>query len=235
MSVTVFVKGSNDHFKVHKELGDCPSSQRIVMILRLKGVPFHQEFVDLTKKDTKKWDEFVRRTQGRLKPPVLIHGDLEPIEDADAIVGYLEETFPEPDLKSLKAQANIAGRDLYSKFALFMRNSIPDNDAKLRAALVRELKKLNEFLDKESPGAYLDGDKLKLPDCNLLPKLMHIKVAGELKGFTIPEEFEAISTYLRETHRQKAFKETFTEPVKHDIKQGWLRKMGNSMGTNSHR
>lgn len=170
-----------------------------------------------------------------MKPPVLIHGDVEPIEDADTIVGYLEETFREPDLKSLNAQANIAGCDLYSKFALFMRNSIPDNDAKLRAALVKELKKLNEFLDKESPGAYLDGDKLKLPDCNLLPKLMHIKEAGELKDFTIPEEFEAISTYLREAQRQRAFKETFIEPVKHDIKQGWRKKMGNSMSSNSRR
>ena len=206
-----------------------------MMILRLKGVQFQQEFVDLNKKDTKKWEEFVRRTQGRLKVPVLIHGDFEPMEDADAIEDYLEKTFPEPDLRSSNSQANIAGRDLYSKFALFMRNSTPENDDKLRSALKKELGKLNEFLEKESPGAYLDGDQLRLPDCNLLPKLMHIKVAGELKGFTIPDEYGDVLTYLREATREQAFKDTFTEPVKSDIKQGWMKKMGNSMRSNSHR
>ena len=205
------------------------------MLLRLKGVLFQQDFVDPTKKDPKRWEEFVRRSQGRLKLPVLVHGDLEPLEDAETIAKYLEKAFPDPCLESLNEEANTAGRDLYSKFALFMRNSIPDNDGKLRTALVKELKKLNEFLEKGSPGAYLDGDSLKLPDCNLLPKLMHVKVAGELKGFTIPEDCEAILTYLRQATKQRAFKETFTEPVKNDIKMGWRKKMGNSMGSNSHR
>ncbi|KAJ7372199.1 Chloride intracellular channel [Desmophyllum pertusum] len=53
MALTVFVKGSNDHLKAHKELGDCPSSQRILMILRLKGVVFQTEYVDVTKKTRK--------------------------------------------------------------------------------------------------------------------------------------------------------------------------------------
>lgn len=200
------------------------------MILRLKGVPFHQEFVDLNKKDTKKWDEFVRRSQGRLKLPVLIHGDLEPMEDSDAIEAYLQETFPEPDLRSLSSEAHLAGRDLYSKFALFMRNSVAENDAKLRGALSKELGRLNEFLIEKSPGAYLDGDQLRQPDCNLLPKLMHVKEAGELKGFTIPQECEAVLKYLKEATKQRAFRDTFTEPVKKDIKLGWMKKMGNSVG-----
>ena len=206
------------------------------MMLRLKGVQFHQEFVDLNKKDTKKWDEFVRRSQGRLKLPVLVHGDLEPMEDSDAIAAYLEETFPEPNLRSLpSSQANLAGRDLYSKFALFMRNSFPENDAKLRSALNKELKRLNEFLENGSPGAYLDGDQLRLADCNLLPKLMHVKEAGELKGFTIPQENGAVLKYLKEATRQRAFRDTFTEPVKNDIKLGWMKKMGNSVGANQSR
>ena len=199
------------------------------MILHLKGVQFHQEFVDLNKKDPKKWDEFVRRSQGRLKLPVLVHGDLEPMEDSDAIEKYLEETFPEPNLQSSSSQADLAGRDLYSKFALFMRNSVAENDAKLRGALNKELGRLNEFL-KGSHGAYLDGDELRQPDCNLLPKLMHVKEAGELKEFTIPQDYEAVLKYLKEATKQRAFRDTFTEPVKKDIKLGWMKKMGNSVG-----
>ena len=151
------------------------------------------------------------------------------MEDADCLEEYLEETFPEPNLRSLNSKANVAGRDLYSKFALFMRNSNPGNDAKLRSALNKELGKLNEFLEKESPGAFLDGDQLKLPDCNLLPKLMHVKEAGELKGFSIPQEYQAVLTYLKEATKQRAFRDTFPDPVKKEIKGGWKTKMGNSM------
>lgn len=210
-------------------MGDCPSSQRIMMILKLKGLHFTPECVDLNKKDTKKWEEFVRRSQGRLKLPVLIHGDREPMEDADCLEEYLEKTFQEPSLSvSSDSKAKAAGRDLYSKFALFMRNSNPSNDAKLRSALNKELEKLNEFLN-ESPGGFLDGDQLKLPDCNLLPKLMHVKEAGELKGFSIPQDYEAVLTYLKEATKQRAFRDTFPDPVKKEIKAGWKTKMGNSM------
>ena len=207
------------------------------MILRLKGINFNQYFVDLSKKDPKKWDEFVRLSQGRLKPPVLIHDGQEPMENSDDIADYLEKSFPEPKLRTEEkaSKANTAGQDLYSKFAIFMRNSVPENDAKLRTAVNKELKKLDDFLKDESPGAYLDGDILKLPDCNLLPKLMHVKVAGELKGFTIPREYEGVLTYLKEATRQQAFQDTFTEAVKNDIKFGWMKKMGNSTGTNSAR
>jgi len=205
------------------------------MILRLKGVPFEEYFVDPNKKDTKKWEEFVRRSQGRLKLPVLLHEDLEPLEDSDRIETYLEKTF-EPSLKCSNEKANNAGRDLYSKFALFMRNSNPEKDEKLRDALNKELTKLNEFLDSvESPGKYLDGDDLKLPDCNLLPKLMHVKVAGELKGLEL-KKFPFVMEYLEKASEKSAFRDTFTDNVKKDIEAGWRKKMGNSTaGCNSRK
>lgn len=205
------------------------------MILRLKKIvpPFTEYFVDPNKKDTKRWEEFVRMSQGRLKLPVLLHGDLEPMEDSDKIETYLDETF-EPSLECKNEKANNAGRDVYSKFALFMRNSIPEKDEKLRDALNKELTKLNEFLDSgESPGKYLDGDELKLPDCNLLPKLMHVKVAGELKGLDL-KNFQFVMKYLEQASQQNAFKDTFTDNVKKDIEAGWRKKMGNSTaGCNS--
>lgn len=205
------------------------------MILRLKGVPFEEYFVDPNKKDTKKWEEFVRRSQGRLKLPVLLHEDLEPLEDSDRIETYLEKTF-EPSLKCSNEKANNAGRDLYSKFALFMRNSNPEKDEKLRDALNKELTKLDEFLDSvESPGKYLDGDDLKLPDCNLLPKLMHVKVAGELKGLEL-KKFPFVMEYLEKASEKSAFRDTFTDNVKKDIEAGWRKKMGNSTaGCNSRK
>lgn len=207
------------------------------MILRLKKIdpPFKEYFVDPNKKDTKKWEEFVAMSQGRLKLPVLLHGDLEPMEDSDRIEMYLDETF-EPSLKCKNERANNAGRDLYSKFALFMRNGNPEKHEKLRDALNKELTKLNEFLNSvESPGKYLDGDELKLPDCNLLPKLMHVKVAGELKRLEL-KNFQFVVEYLEKASQHIAFKDTFTDSVKKDIEAGWRKKMGNSTaGSNSRK
>ena len=232
------MQGSNDSRKVHKELGDCPTSQRILMILRLKKnvPPFEEHFVDPSKRDQKRWEEFVGMSQGRLKLPVLLHGDLEPMEDSDRIETYLDKTF-EPSLECENEKANNAGRDLYSKFALFMRNGNPQKDEKLRDALNKELTKLNEFLDSvESPGKYLDGDDLKLPDCNLLPKLMHVKIAGELKELEL-KNFQFVMEYLEKASQQNAFKDTFTDNVKKDIEAGWRKKMGNSTTSscNSHK
>ena len=186
------------------------------MVLGLKGIPFQIEYVDLNKNAKYK------------KLPVLEPGDREPIDNYEAIEDYIENNFPEPDLKIAEySKADKAGQDLYSKFAKFMRNSNPKLDAKLRGDLNRELLKLNEFLENESLGAYLDGEKLKLPDCNLLPKLMHVKEAGELKGFTISQEYEGVLEYLKQATRQKVFRDTFTDQVKEDIKSGWWKKMGN--------
>lgn len=205
------------------------------MILRLKGLDFEQKFADPNKRDTKKWEEFKQKTQGRLKLPVLIHEGFEPLEDADTIEEYLEKTFPSPSLKSKDKEANLAGRDLYSKFALFMRNSTPDNDDKLRAGVIRELEKLDNFLadSKKSPGVFLDGDSLKLPDCNLLPKLMHVREAGKMKALEL-KDFEAVKNYLEAASKQSAFQDIFTDAVKKDIQEGWKKKMGNSL-SNSRR
>lgn len=186
------------------------------MVLGLKGIPFQIEYVDLNKNAKYK------------KLPVLEPVDREPIDNYQAIEDYMENNFPQPDLKVAEySKADKAGQDLYSKFAKFMRNSNPKLDAKLRGDLNRELLKLNEFLENESPGAYLDGEKLKLPDCNLLPKLMHVKEAGELKGFTISQEYGGVLEYLKQATRQKVFRDTFTDQVKEDIKSGWWKKMGN--------
>lgn len=205
------------------------------MILRLKGLDFEQKFADPNKRDTKKWEEFKQKTQGRLKLPVLIHEGFEPLEDADTIEEYLEKTFPDPNLKSKDKEANLAGRDLYSKFALFMRNSTSDNDDKLRAGVIRELEKLDNFLadSRKSPGVFLDGDSLKLPDCNLLPKLMHVREAGKMKALEL-KDFEAVKKYLEAASKESAFQDIFTDAVKKDIQEGWKKKMGNSL-SNSRR
>lgn len=223
-SISWWLQGSCIPGKVSTSCGDCPFSHRIRMICALKGLSDLQvKFVDLEKLSMDKTG--FKEITTRKTAPLLRHDD-EVLEGASDIEDYLEKTFPEPVLCSENSSAVTAGLNhSFAKFSALMRNHDEDKDRVLRSHLIEELKKLDKFLDSsESPGAFLDGDRLKLPDCNLLPKLYQIKVAaGNLKGFTIPEEFVALKRYLRAAEKTSEFKHS--APSEEEIKEGWRRKM----------
>lgn len=107
------------------------------------------------------------------------------MEDLDRIEMYLDEIF-EFSFKCKNEWVNNVGCDLYLKFVLFMWNGNFEKDEKFWDVFNKEFIKFNEFLNfVESFGKYLDGDELKLLDCNLLFKLMYVKVVGELKGLEL--------------------------------------------------
>lgn len=119
-----------------------------------------------------------------------------------------------------------AGSLVYSRFCSFIKNRDPSADETLKANLLIEMQKLNDFLKSDkSPGKFLDGDILKFPDCVLLPKLLHIKVAGgKLKEFEIPESLTAVHAYLQNAAEEKAF--TGTAPSEDVIVDGWANQIG---------
>ena len=194
------------------------------MICALKRLDQLQvKFVDMDKLSMDKTG-FTKITS-RKAVPVLRHGD-DIIDDPMEIGEYLEKIFPDPSLASKNQRAVAAGvNNAFAKFSALIRNREPSKDNILRDHLIEELRKLDGFLrSDESPGVFLDGDELKLPDCYLLPKLYQIKVAaGELKGFTIPEEFAAVKRYLKTAEKTPEFKHT--APLEEEIVLGWKRKM----------
>ena len=62
----------------------------------------------------------------------------------------------------------------------YCRNWDPKKDEILKKKLIHELQELEDFLsDEDKPeGPFLNGKTLSLADCNLLPKLHHVRVAG---------------------------------------------------------
>lgn len=120
-----------------------------------------------------------------------------------------------------------AGSLVYSKFCSFIKNRDTSADEMLKSNLLIEMQKLNDFLNSpdKSPGKFLDGNILKFPDCVLLPKLLHIKVAGKnLKEFEIPENLTAIHAYLQAAAEEEAF--TGTSPPEDVIVDGWASQIG---------
>ena len=167
-------------------------AQRFMMMFVLKGIPVSINLVDAIKS----------RDMKRL--PALKFQDEENIDDPGEIETFLETKFSELPLRSYNALVNEivfkgAGSESYHKLCQLVKNKDPSADDRLKGALRHELHTLNAFLQSDDmPGRYLGGDSMLIPDCILLPKLLHIRVLAKVfKDFDIPEEFVGIHRYLK--------------------------------------
>ncbi|KAI7804325.1 chloride intracellular channel protein 5 [Triplophysa rosa] len=181
--IELFVKAGCDG----ESIGNCPFSQRLFMILWLKGVVFNVTTVDLKRKPAD-----LRNLAPGTPPPFLtFNGEVR--TDVNKIEEFLEEMLAPPKYPKLAAknkESNAAGNDIFAKFSAYIKNTKPEANASLENGLLKTLKKLDEFLNSalpdetDSDGAgeetqssrkYLDGNELTLADCNLLPKLHIVK------------------------------------------------------------
>ncbi len=48
--------------------------------------------------------------------------------------------------------------------------------------LIHELKKINDFLDQRGT-KFLSGNEMTLVDCDLMPKIQHVRIAGKVLKF----------------------------------------------------
>uniref|UniRef100_A0A8C9S459 Chloride intracellular channel 6 n=1 Tax=Scleropages formosus TaxID=113540 RepID=A0A8C9S459_SCLFO len=183
-SVELFVKAGSDG----ESIGNCPFSQRLFMILWLKGVIFKVTTVDLKRKPA----ELQALAPGTNPPFVTFNGEVK--VDVNKIEEFLEEKLVPPRYPKLAArhpESNTAGIDVFAKFSAFIKNARKDTNEALEKALLKSLRRLDDYLrsplpeeiDEDSmdePGestrSFLDGPGLTLADCNLLPKLHIMKV-----------------------------------------------------------
>ncbi|XP_066111762.1 chloride intracellular channel protein 3 [Saccopteryx bilineata] len=213
--IQLFVKASEDC----ESVGNCPSCQRLFMILLLKGVPF-----TLTTVDTRRSPEVLKDfAPGSQLPILLYNGDTK--TDTLQIEEFLEETLGPPEFPSLAPryrESTTAGNDVFHKFSAFIKNAVPAQDDALYQLLLRALARLDSYLRAplehelaqepqlpESRRRFLDGDQLTLADCGLLPKL-HIvdTVCAYFRQAPIPAELRGVRRYLESALQEKEFKYT---------------------------
>ncbi|XP_059409465.1 probable serine/threonine-protein kinase kinX isoform X2 [Carassius carassius] len=185
LQISLYVKAGSDG----ERLGNCPFSQRLFMILWLKGVIFNVTTVDLKRKPADLQD----LAPGTNPPFMTFNGEV--LVDVNKIEEFLEERLAPPRFPKLAAkhpESNTAGIDVFAKFSAYIKNPRKEAKEGLEKALLRSLKRLDEYLQTplaeeidassvdEDPGvstrSFLDGPDLTLADCNLLPKLHIIKV-----------------------------------------------------------
>ncbi|MCJ8736748.1 hypothetical protein PDJAM_G00015960 [Pangasius djambal] len=215
--IELFVKAGSDG----ESIGNCPFSQRLFMILWLKGVVFNVTTVDLKRKPP----DLHNLAPGTHPPFLTFNGEVR--TDVNKIEEYLEEMLAPPKYPKLATknrESNTAGNDIFAKFSAYIKNTKPEANTSLQRGLLKALKKLDDFLnsplpeeidadsmeeEKCSTRKYLDGNVLTLADCNLLPKLHVVKVVSKkYRNFEIPSEYTGVWRYLQNAYARDEFTNT---------------------------
>ncbi|XP_068506089.1 chloride intracellular channel protein 5a isoform X1 [Syngnathus scovelli] len=220
--VTLFAKAGSDG----ESIGNCPFSQRLFMILWLKGVVFNVTTVDLKRTPA----DLHNLAPGTHPPFLTFQGEV--LTDVNKIEEYLEEMLAPPKYPKLAAknhQSNTAGNDVFAKFSAYIKNTSPNKNKALEQNLNKALVKLDEYLmnplpnevhlvDGESTRKYLDGDELTLADCNLLPKLHVVKVvAKKYRNYDIPSQYRGVWRYLGNAYSRDEFTNTCAADVEIEL------------------
>ncbi|XP_028319038.1 chloride intracellular channel protein 5a [Gouania willdenowi] len=223
--IELFVKAGSDG----ESIGNCPFSQRLFMVLWLKGVVFNVTTVDLKRKPA----DLHNLAPGTHPPFLTFQGEV--LTDTNKIEEYLEAMLAPPRYPKLSAknrESNTAGNDIFAKFSAYVKNTRADKNRALEKSLNRALAQLDEYLTSplpeeqqqqgwnqhESNRKYLDGDQLTLADCNLLPKLHVVKVvAKKYRNYEFPPEFRGLWRYLGNAYARDEFINTSPADVEIEL------------------
>ncbi|XP_064847864.1 chloride intracellular channel protein 5-like [Oncorhynchus masou masou] len=215
--ISLFVKAGSDG----ESIGNCPFSQRLFMILWLKGVVFNVTTVDLKRKPA----DLHNLAPGTHPPFLTFNGEVK--TDINKIEEFLEDVLAPPKYPKLAAkqrESNTAGNNIFAKFSAYIKNTKPEANGVLEKGLLKALKKLDDYLagplpeeidadsmeeERGSTRRFLDGDDLTLADCNLLPKLHIVKVvAKKYRNYEIPSELGGVWRYLKNAYTREEFTNT---------------------------
>uniref|UniRef100_UPI00358E07A9 chloride intracellular channel protein 4-like n=1 Tax=Myxine glutinosa TaxID=7769 RepID=UPI00358E07A9 len=210
-----------------KNIGCCPSSQRLFMILLLKKIHFKVTPVDVHRKSA----HLANLAPGTQPPFLTFNGGVK--TDTLKIEEFLEDILCPPRYPKLAVQypgSNSAGRDIFSRFSLYIRNTSLASNAAQERALMHTLEILDLYLTSplpREPGegpskrSFLDGNHLTLADCTLLPKLNVIRVVlGRYRGLDILERFSGIERYMRHAIAQNEFSHSC--PTEQEIERAYF-------------
>uniref|UniRef100_A0A665VP73 Chloride intracellular channel protein 5-like n=1 Tax=Echeneis naucrates TaxID=173247 RepID=A0A665VP73_ECHNA len=103
-----------------ESIGNCPFSQRLFMILWLKGVVFNVTTVDLRRKPA----DLHNLAPGTHPPFLTYNGEVK--TDINKIEEFLEEMLSPPKYPKLAAkqrESNTAGNDIFAKFSAYIKNT----------------------------------------------------------------------------------------------------------------
>ncbi|KAL5721839.1 putative glutathione S-transferase dhar2 [Ranunculus cassubicifolius] len=196
------------------KLGDCPFTQRVLLTLEEKHLPYDMKLVDLRNKP-----EWFLKINPEGKVPVVKFNETW-VADSDVITQTLEDKYPEPSLVSPPEKASI-GSKIFPTFVGFLKSKDPKDGTEM--ALLYELTSLNDYL-KENGGPFINGEKISAPDLSLAPKLYHMEIAlGYFKKWSVPDTLPTVKSYMETVFARESF--VNTKPFNEDVIAGWRPKV----------
>ncbi|XP_078175047.1 dehydroascorbate reductase 1 [Carex rostrata] len=209
-ALEVCVKAS---ITVPDRVGDCPFTQRVLLTLEEKHLPYKMKFVDLSNKP----DWFLKiNPEGKVP---LIKLEEKWIADSDVITQALEEKYPEPPLATPSDKASV-GSKIFSTFIGFLKSNDPSDGTE--QALLSELTSFNDYLKDNGP--FINGDKISAADLSLAPKLYHMEIAlGHYKNWSVPESLPYVRNYMKTIFSMESFVKT--RALHEDVIAGWRPKV----------
>ncbi|XP_002979878.2 probable glutathione S-transferase DHAR1, cytosolic [Selaginella moellendorffii] len=209
-AVEVLVKAANGD---PSRLGDCPFSQRVLLTLEEKGIPYNSKFVDMENKPA-----WFLEANPEGKVPV-IKDDGKWVADSDVITQLIDTKFPSPSLVTPPEKSSV-GSKIFSSFVKFLKSKDPSDGSE--AALLEELKALDEYLAKNGP--FVNGSNISAVDLSLAPKLYHLKIAlGHYKQWSVPENLTNLNSYMEALFKRESFQKTMA-PAEVVVK-GWAKHL----------
>ncbi|CAA0821039.1 Glutathione S-transferase DHAR3- chloroplastic [Striga hermonthica] len=169
------------------KLGDCPFTQRVLLTLEEKHLPYELKLVNFKNKP-----DWLLKISPEGKVP-LIKLDEKWIADSDVITQVLEEKFPEPSLVTPPEKASV-GSKIFSTFIGFLKSKDPSDGTE--QALLAELGSFNDYLAENGP--FINGKVISAADLSLAPKLYHLEIAlGHYKKWSIPASLTPLISYMK--------------------------------------
>merc|ERR1712142_652271 len=144
-------------------------------------------------------------------PPILIDAGVAVLEN-EKIERHIMKAVPGGHNLFVQDK-EVAGiiENVYSKF----KHMLMKRDENSKNSLVSQLSKINSHLEGKG-NRFLTGDTMCCFDCELMPKLQHIRVAGAFFcQFEIPASLTHLWSYIMEMYQLDAF--TQSNPADQDI------------------
>ncbi|KAJ1258733.1 hypothetical protein BS78_10G098500 [Paspalum vaginatum] len=194
-------------------LGDCPFTQRVLLTIEEKHLPYDLKLVDLANKP-----DWLFEINSEGKVPIVKLED-QWIADSDVITQTLEEKYPEPPLATPPEKASV-GSKIFSTFIGFLKSKDPSDGTE--EALLNELSSLDSYLKDNGP--FINGGTVSAADLSLGPKLYHMEVAlGHYKNWSVPDSLSHVKTYMKSIFSMDSFIKTRALPE--DVIAGWRPKV----------
>jgi len=157
-------------------------------------------------------------------PPILIDGGLAVLEN-EKIERHIMKNIPGGhNLFVQDKEVATLIENVYSKFKLMLLKK----DEQSMKNLLTQLQKIDSHLGKKET-RFLTGDTLCCFDCELMPRLQHIRVAGSffVQGFEVPPTLTNLWRYMTNMYNLDAF--TQSCPADQDIINHYKLQQGVKM------